>query len=170
VAAVAFPWRASIDIVLVAGAAILGGVDSPEREDTAVVKIRLVPIGVRGFMAQLAGRRKTGGHMIRVSRLLIIGAMAAITFPRSPGVNAVFMTGRTLERGMNPLAGKYAVMVEGGLIPAGVGRQMAELAGRRKSRLSVVGLGSLLIVLPVAGIAVKDGLAEVSILVAVVTA
>lgn len=169
-AAITFPGGAIVNVIFVAGAAILGRVDAPEREDAVVVKIRLVPIAVRGFMAKLAGRRKTGGHVVRIPGLLVIGAMTAITFPRSPGVNSIFMAGGALERGMDTLTGKDAVMVEGSLIPAGVGRQMAQLAGRRETRLGMVRLGGLFIILSVAGIAIKGSLTKVSALMAIVTA
>jgi hypothetical protein len=108
--------------------------------------------------------------MVRVACLLVVCSVAAVTFSRRPGVNPVFMAGRALKRGVDTLAGKDAVMVEGCLIPAGMGRQMAELAGRRETRLGMVGLLCFLIILAVAGITVEGGLAEVSVLMAIVAA
>jgi len=145
-------------------------VDSLERENTAVAEIGLIPIAVAGFVAELTGRRKSGGNVIWVSRLLVIDTMAAVTFSRRPGVNPIFMTGRALKRGMDTLTGKDAVMVERSLIPAGMGRQMAELASRRETRLGMVGLLRLLVILSVAGITVEGGLAEVPVLVAIIAA
>jgi len=135
-----------------------------------VAETGLIPIAVTGFVAELTSRRKSGGHVIGVSGLLVVGTMAAVTFSRRPGVYPVFMTGRALKRGMDTLAGKDAVMVEGSLIPAGVGRQMAELASRRETRLGMVGFGGFLIISAVAGRTVEGGLAEISVLVAIVTA
>jgi len=169
-AAITFARCPGVNPILMTSATSERRMDALEREETAVVEIRLVPGGVGGPMARITGRRKSGGHVIGVSGLLVVGAVAAVTFSRGPGVYPVFMTGRTLKRGMDTLAGKDTVMVERGLIPAGVGRQMAELASRRETRLDVVWLGGLLIIFTVAGIAVEYGQAEVSVLVATVTA
>jgi hypothetical protein len=159
VATIAFRGSAFIDVVLVAGTAVQCRVHTLEREDTAVAEIGLIPTAVAGFMAELTGRRKACRRMVRVCGLFIVPAMTAITILRCSGINAVFMTGRTLKRGVDTLAGKDAVMVEGSLIPAGVGRQMAELASRRKTRLGVVEFLRFLIILSVAGITVEGGLA-----------
>jgi len=169
-AAIAFPRSASIDAVLVAGAAIQRRMDALERKDTAVAEIRLVPGRIGSPMTRFTGRRKTGGHVVRISGLLVVGAMAAITFSRRSGIDAVLMTGHTFKRGVHALTREDAVMVERGLVPAGLGRQMAELASRRESRLGMVGFGGLLIIFAVTGITIEGGLAEVSVLVATVTA
>jgi hypothetical protein len=170
VAAIAFARRPGVNPILMTNATSERRMDALEREETAVVKIRLVPGSVGGPMARITGRRKSGGHVIGVSSLLIVGAMAAVTFSRRPGVDSIFMAGRALKRGMDTLAGKDAVMVEEGLIPAGMRRQMAELASRRETRLGMAGLLRSLIILTVAGITVEGGQAEVSVLVATVTA
>jgi len=121
-------------------------------------------------MAELTGRRKACRRMVRVCGLFIVAAMTAITILRCSGINAVFMAGRAGQRGMDALPEKDAVMVEGSLVPAGVGRQMAELASRRETRPGMVGLLRFLITLSVAGIAVEGGQTEVSVFVAIVTA
>lgn len=108
-----------------AGGTVIPGVPSRGDGKPGVIESSLVPGGVGGPVARITGCWKPGGHMVGVSGLLVVGAMAAVTFSRRPGVSPIFMTGRTLKRGMDTLAGKDAVMVEGSLIPAGVGRQMA---------------------------------------------
>jgi len=141
-----------------------------QREDTGVAKVGLVPIAVGGFVAKLAGRRKSGGRMVRVSGLFVIGAMTTVAISRRSGINPVPMAGGAVECGMDALAGKDAVMVEGRLIPAGMGRQMTELARCRESRLNVVRFGGFLIVFAMAGIAVESGQLEVPVFMAAVTA
>ena len=144
--------------------------DALERIDAAVAKIGLLPTAVAGFVAEFTARRKSGGHVVRVSGLLVISAMAAIAISRRSGINPVLVTGAAIQRRMDTLAGKDAVVVEGSLIPAGVGRQMTEFARCRKSRLSMARFGRLLIIFSVAGKTVKGGQAEIAVLMATVTA
>ena len=169
-AAIAFPGSAFVDVVLVAGAAVLGRVDALERKDTAMAEIRLIPIAIVGLVAELTGRRKPSGHMVRVSSLLVIGAMATIAFSGCSSKDPIFMTARAIQRPMDALAEIDAVMVKRSLVPAGVGRQMAEFAGRRETRLGMIGFLRSRIIHSVAGKAVEGGLADVSVFVAIITA
>jgi hypothetical protein len=170
VAPVAFPGCPLIDIILMAGRALQRGMDALEWKDAIVVDFCLAPIAVAGFVTKFTACRKSGGRVVRVSGLFVIGPMAAIAISRGSGVNPVLVTGAAVERRMDALQGKDGIVLNIGLIPAGVGRQMTELARCRKTRLNMVGFGRRLIILPVAGIAIKGGQMEIAVLVATVTA
>jgi len=144
--------------------------DALEREDAIVVEVGLVPIAVAGFVAEFTARWKSGGRVVGVSGLFVIGAMAAVAVSRRSGVKPVLVAGGTFQRGMDTLEREDAVMVERRLVPAGVGRQMTELARCRKSRLNMVRVGRFLIIFSVARITIKGGQMEIAVLMATVTA
>jgi hypothetical protein len=108
--------------------------------------------------------------MVWVLRLLIVCPVTAVAFPRSPGVDAVFMAGAAVQGGVDTLTRKNTVVVERRLLPARMRRKMTELASRREGRLPVVGLRGFLVILAVAGIAVEADPPEIPIFVAAVTA
>ncbi len=120
VTAVTLAGRSSIDVVLMTGSASLGRMNSLERIDAVVAETRLIPIWVGGPMATLAGRREARIGVVRVAGRLVVRPVTAVALTRRSIVNSVPMAGRTLQRCVNPLPGKDAIMIEQSLIPAGV--------------------------------------------------
>ncbi len=140
VAAEAVLRRARVDVVLVAGGAGLGVVDADQREDLRVVEGRLVPVGVGGFVAALAGRREARGGVLRAGRGVVLGLVAAEAVPRGARVDVVPVAGGARLSGMDADEGVDQGVIERRLVPVGVGGPVAVVAGGREAGGRVLGV------------------------------
>jgi hypothetical protein len=57
--------------------------------EPSVIEAALIPGSIRGPMARFTRRGKTGGDVVRVSRLFVVRSMAAVAIPRRPFINIV---------------------------------------------------------------------------------
>src|SRR5512139_3570843 len=130
VAAVAVAGRAGVDVVFMAGAAGQRRMHALEREERGVVEMGLAEGCVRGPVAGVAGRREPGGDVIGVPGALIIGPVTAVAIAGRAGVDIVFMAGAAGQRCVHALEREDRGVVEGGLLPARLRGQVAELALR----------------------------------------
>ena len=139
--------------IWMAGRTVVSGMPPRCDGEPGVIKTSLIPGRIGGPVARFASCRKAGGDVIRVARLLIVCPMTAVAFPRSPGIDAVFMAGRAIQGGVDALKGINGSVVEARLVPGRIGRPVAYFTCRRKTGRPMVWVLRLLIVRPVTAIA-----------------
>ena len=128
--------------------------------------IELCPLPPCRGVADRAVRGKTGGHMVRVGRLLVIVQMArsAVRWRACKTAVDVALAARHREMGARQRIGSEAAVVKRCRRP--VERGVADCAILREPGLRVVGVGSPGIIFQVATDTTGTGVAEIPIQVA----
>jgi hypothetical protein len=142
------------ELVEVAAAVAVGtieGVGPPERE--AMVERGLVPGSMVREVAVLAGGRETRRGMPRTPRVAIVIGVTAVAIGGQVVPLAVACL--TIERPMGPLQRKNPIVIERRAFPTISGNAVASLAIGSEAGLLVIGTLGAIVVVPVAGDAVR---------------
>ncbi len=129
----------------VASRAGIAGVSSGGDRKPGVAEYGPVPIGIRGAVAGIAGRRISCRAVIWIAGPIVVGPMAAVTISGRALIDVVDVTDIAGDGGMNADERIGGGVIEPGPVPVGVRGLVTTIADRRIARCGVVGIPGLIV-------------------------
>ena len=133
-----------------------------------VGEIGSTPSAGRAPMTRFTVERETGLLVVGISRAVVVLHMASRAVLRGTGVDAVPMTGFTIQRLVLTAQRKMAVMIQSSSLPSVGTSRVTRIAISGKSSLLVAGRGRTIVVVDVAGRAIGRQAGKLPIRVTVV--